>query len=145
MYDELFSLHLASLPPSVGVIVSVDESDHQFQLRRLQMDSASMAGVAESRTHESAGRFIYTFSVHSASLCARKPPCRCLPLIADAHINHRSAHLIPSPSFSGSGGGTIGPSQLSGKFKRRKFILCGRKMKTRDIRVNNLIDNLRGV
>lgn len=116
MYDELFSLHLASLPPSVGVIVSVDESDHQFQLQRLQIDSTSMAGAPESRTHESAGRFIHTFSAHSVPPCARKPLCRCLPLIADAHINHRSAHPILSPSFSGQGGwggGNIGLSQLS--------------------------------
>lgn len=65
---ELFALHSASLPPSVGVIVCVDESDHQFQSQSLRMDSSSMAGTPESRTHESTGRLIYTSSVHSAPL-----------------------------------------------------------------------------
>lgn len=90
--DELFALHSASLPPSVGVIVCVDESDHQFQSQSLQIDSTSMASTPESRTHESTGRLIYTSSVHSAPLFLPVNLCVILSplllkrtLITDAH------------------------------------------------------------
>lgn len=140
---------MASLPPSGGVIVSVDESDHQFQSQSLQIDSTSMAGVPESRTHESTGRLIYTFAVHSASLFVPVNRCVVLSPVAGAHINHRSAHLILSPSSSGRDGEQHQPqpelsffcvcSDASVIDNRVIFSWWGRRRKTPETRANNLI------